>query len=185
MFLEDSGYFREKSDTVEYPGRTYTAKIALIAVTTVLSGIVSQVTAQVYGTGQHSVTVQVSQITLVQVSAGTVNLNIAAGSAVAGQDQMSITDQTTNLLWGVNSSARKITVMTNLAAPHFTLKVQAVNPTQGTAAPQVTLSTTAQDFLTNIGRSTGTCALVYTGIALASQGTGNDAHLITFTVQSQ
>ena len=144
-----------------------------------------RVFAQVYGSGQHTVTVQVSQITLVKVTSGTVNLNIAAASVVAGQDQMSVTDQSTGLLWGVNGSARKITVATNLAAPHYTLEIQALSPTQGTAAPQVTLKTTAQDFLLNIGRSSGTSTLQYTGVALASQGTGSDAHTITFTVQSQ
>jgi hypothetical protein len=49
----------------------------------------------------------------------------------------------------------------------------------------VTLSTSAQDLLLNIGRSSGSCTLLYTGIALASQGTGNDVHVITFTVAAQ
>ena len=136
-------------------------------------------------TARHTVTVQVSPITVVQVSGGTVNLNVTNAVAAAGQNTMTVTDQSTSLLWGVNSSTRKITVSTSLAAPHFTLKILALNPTQGTAAPEITLSTAPQDFLLGIGRSTGTCSLRYTGVALASQGTGNDVHVITFTVSAQ
>jgi len=141
--------------------------------------------AQVFGTATHTVTVQVSVITAVQITGGTVNLNISNANVVAGQDQMSAVDQSTSLLWGTNSSARKITVGTSLAAPKFTLKLLALNPTQGTAAPEVTLASAARDLLLNIGRSSGSCTLRYTGIALASQGTGNDTHVITFTVAAQ
>ena len=141
--------------------------------------------AQVFGAGSHTVTVQVSVITAVRVTGGSVNLNISSANVVAGQDQMSVTDQSTSLLWGTNSSLRKVSVNTSLAAPKYTLRLQVQNPTQGTAAPQVTLGTTGQDLLLNIGRSTGSCTLQYTGTALASQGTGNDVHVITFTVSSQ
>jgi len=141
--------------------------------------------AQVYGSAAHTVTVQVSVITAVQVAGGSVSLNISNANVVAGQDQMTAVDQSTSLLWGTNSSARKISVATNLAAPKFTLQLFALNPTQGTAAAQVTLSTIAHDLVLNIGRSTGSCTLQYTGTALASQGTGNDTHVITFTVAAQ
>jgi len=140
---------------------------------------------RVYGSRNHRVTVTVATITAIQVSAGTVNLNIAGANAVAGQNLMSVTNQTTSLLWGINSSLKKITVNSSLGSPLFTLKTVAVNPTQGTAASEVTLSAIASDFLLNVGRSSGSCALRYTGEALASQGTGTDAHTITFTVQNQ
>jgi len=136
-------------------------------------------------TATHTVTVGVAAITLVQVSSGTVGMTITGASAVAGQDLMTATDQSTSLLWGVNSSARKVTIRTTLASPVFTLKAEALNPTQGTAAAQVNLSTTDQDFLLNIGRSMGTCTILYTGDALASQGTGTDPHTILFTVVTQ
>ena len=141
--------------------------------------------AQVYGTAGHTVTVQVSVITAVQVTGGSVNLNISNANVIAGQDQMSISDQSTSLLWGTNSGARKISVSSNLAAPTFTLLLLALNPTQGTAAPEVTLNGSPRDLLLNVGRSSGSCILRYTGIALASQGTGNDVHVVTFTVLSQ
>jgi hypothetical protein len=142
----------------------------------------SQVT---YATSSHTVTVVVSTITLIQVSSGVVNLTISGANAIAGQDLMTVNDQGTSLLWGINSSLKKISVNTSLAAPIFTLKLTALNPTQGMAAPQVTLSTTPTDLLLNIGRSSGNCVLQYTAEALASQGTGSDSHTITLTVQNQ
>jgi len=140
---------------------------------------------QTYGSDFHRVTVQVSQVTVVQVSSGTVNLSISGANAVAGQNSMTTTDLSTSFLWGTNVSLRKVTVRTSLATPIFTLKLLAVNPTAGTAASEVTLTTTAQDFLINLGKTSGSCQLQYTGIALASLGTGSDAHTITFTVTVQ
>ncbi len=141
--------------------------------------------AQVYGTSNHRVTVIVQPVTVIQVNVGTINLNITGANAIAGQNQMSVTDQSCTLLWGTNSSLRKISINTNLVAPLFAVKVIALAPSFGTAAPELTLSTTAQDLLLNIGRSSGSSNLRYTGIALASQGTGTDSHVITFTIQAQ
>lgn len=140
---------------------------------------------QVYGTATNRITVKVQAITVLQIIGTIVNLNISGSNALAGQDQMMTTDQTSTLAWGTNSSLKKITANTSLAAPKFTLQLVAVNPTFGTAASQMTLSTTANDLLLNIGRSSGTCSLLYTAVALASQGTGTDAHTITFTVLTQ
>ncbi len=133
----------------------------------------------------HTVTVQVSSITAVQVTSGTVTLNITNAEAVAGQDQMTVSDQSTSLLWGINSGNRKITASSNLASPVYTLELVAVNPTRGSAQPQFTLNALPHDLLHDVGRSSGTCVLRYTGTAFASQGTGSDLHTITFTVQAQ
>jgi hypothetical protein len=167
------------------PGSPYKKALPLALLTLSLSVFWQAASAQVYGSDFHTVTVTVATITDIQVSSGSVNLTITGAGVPAGQDQMTAVDQTTNLLWGVNSANRKVTVNTNLVAPQFTLKVLALNPTQGTAAPEVTLSTTANDFLLNMGRSTGTCTLKFTGIAMASEGTGTDSHTITFTVSTQ
>jgi hypothetical protein len=136
-------------------------------------------------TANHTVRVSVSVITALQVSSGAVNLNITGADAIAGQDLMTAVDQSTSLLWGVNSSAKKVTIQTSLAAPTFTLKAEGVNPTQGVSTGEITLSSIPQDFLLNIGRSSGSCGLRYRGEALASQGVGTDAHSITFTVANQ
>ena len=139
---------------------------------------------QVY-TSSHVVTVVVQPVTVIQVNVGSINLNITGANAIAGQDEMTVIDQSSILLWGTNSSMQKITIKTDIATPIFVTKVVALNPGVGTAAPEVTLSTIAQDFVLNIGRSSGSSILQYTGIALASQGTGTDSHIITFTVQAQ
>ena len=157
---------------------------------TILLGILSILPlflgkSQTYGTASHTITVTVATITNVQVSGGAVSFTITGANAVAGQNTMSATNQATSLLWGINSSLKKITVRTNLATQLFSLELLALSPTSGTAAPQVTINNTAQDFLTNLGRTTGNCTLQYTAVALASQGTGTDSHTITFTIATQ
>jgi len=142
--------------------------------------------AQVYGTDSHNVTVTVATVNIVQVSAGTATLTLSSAAVTAGVDLMGpVTNSATSLLWGFNSSLRKVTVQTNLVAPKYILSVLAVAPTQGTASPEVTLSTAAADFLINTGRSSGSCTIQYTGYALASAGSGTDTHTITFTVAAQ
>ena len=135
--------------------------------------------------GNHRITVIVNPVTVMQISTGTVNLNITGANAIAGQDQMSVIDQSSVLLWGTNSSLRKITIKTNLTPQIFAVNALAINPTYGTAATEATLSTTDQDFLRDIARSSGSANVRYTGIALASQGTGSDSHLITLTIVAQ
>ncbi len=140
---------------------------------------------QIIATDQHTVTIQVSPISTVAIVGGGVNLTLDNASVIAGQDQMVTTDQTTSLSWGTNSSSQKIMVSTSLGSPRYTLKVVVLNPTRGTAAPEVTLSTVAKELLLDIGRTSGTCTLKYTGIALASAGDGTETQTITFTVQAQ
>ncbi len=140
---------------------------------------------QTYGVSAHTVTVSVQPIAVLQVTSGIVNLSIATANVIAGQDQMSVSDQSSSLIWGVNSGAQKITAVSTIGSPKYTLKLMVVGPTQGMAAPEATLTLAASDILMNIGRSSGSCALRYTGIALASQGPGSDAHTITFTIVAQ
>lgn len=147
--------------------------------------LASMAVSQTIGTGSHTVTVQILPVTDVRILGGGVNLTLTSANVVAGQDQMIVTDQTTQLQWATNSSAQKVTVSTDLAAPLFALKVLAVNPTAGSASPEVTLHTTPMNLIVGIGRSAGTCTLRYTGIAGASQGTGTDNHIVTFTVQAE
>ncbi len=141
--------------------------------------------SQVFGTATNIITVDVQPITVIQVSSSILNFTFSAANAVAGQDQMILTDQTSTLSWGTNSSVlNKITVSTSLAAPKYLLQVQAINLTAGGPAGNVTVATTPKDFVTTIARSMGTCTLLYTVTALASQGMGTDSHTITFTITS-
>jgi len=161
------------------------AIIILAAVLLATTGTTVPVRSQVFGIDAHTVTVQVAQITVVDLTVGAVGLNMTNGTIIAGQDMMTVQDQSSQLRWGTNSSGRKITASTSLAAPQFQLRLQAVNPTRGTAASEITLSSVPQDLLLNVGRTSGSCFLRYTGVALASQGVGTDNHVITFTVQAQ
>ncbi|MCX6135160.1 MAG: hypothetical protein NTU47_15220 [Ignavibacteriales bacterium] len=145
------------------------------------------VQAQPYGSASRTVSVSVSTITNVAVT-GNVSLTIGLANVTAGVDLMGpVTSTATSLLWGINSSLKKISVRGVVAVPpqKYILKVLAVSPTTGTAAPEVTVSTTDTDFMTNVGRSSGTCTLQYSGYALASKGTGSDSYTITFTIATQ
>jgi hypothetical protein len=159
--------------------------LTFVALFLILAAHPKWAVAQTY-TDFHNVTVTVATVNIILITGGNVSLTLGAGAVTAGVDLMGpVTNTSTTLLWGFNSSLRKVTVQTSLAAPKYILKILAVAPTQGTASPEVTLSTTAVDFLINTGRSSGSCTLQYSGYALASVGTGTDSHIITFTVAVQ
>jgi hypothetical protein len=129
----------------------------------------------------HTVTVTVTAINELSISGGNITLTI--NSATAGSEPDDATDSTTcDLLWTTNEASKKITAETDLAAPSFTLKVVAASVSGGTAAPEVTLSTTAEDFVTGVATTTGSCDLSYTASATAAQGTGSDVHTVLYTI---
>ena len=132
-------------------------------------------------TDSHIVTVTVTAINEVAISGGNITLTI--NSATAGSDPDDATDSTTcDLLWTTNEASKKITAETDLAAPNFTLRTEATSVSGGTSAGQVTLSTTAQDFVTGVATTVGSCDLSYTASATAAQGTGSDVHTVTYTI---
>lgn len=122
------------------------------------------------------------------------NVNMTISSATAGQQPDPVTNEACQLQWStlVADPTQKITVQTNLASPSFTLAAQALNVSagDGTAAGEVILSTTAQDFVVSIPPNVpagdpGTCTLRYTASATAAAGTGTDTHTITYTIVNQ
>jgi len=128
----------------------------------------------------------------VSVLNGDVDLTIS--SAPAGQQPASATNEACQLQWTtlVVDATKKITVETNVAVASFALTVNAVNvsPGDGTSAGQVTLSTTAEDLVVDVPAgvlvsSPGTCTLRYRATASAANGTGSDAHTVTFTIVDQ
>lgn len=128
----------------------------------------------------------------VSVLNGDVDLPIS--SAPAGQQPAAVTNEACQLQWTtlVADATKKITVQTSLATTSFTLTVSAVNVSagDGTAAGQVTLSTTAADLIVSIPAGVlvsdpGNCTLHYRAAATAANGTGSDNHLITFTIVDQ
>jgi hypothetical protein len=142
-------------------------------------GMVGYVMAS--NTDNHTVTVQVNAINEVAISGGNITLTI--NTATAGSEPDDATDNTTcDLLWTTNQASKKITVATDQGSPTFTLKVVAQNVSGGTAASEVTLSTTATDFVTGVATTTGNCDLSYTASATASDGTGSEVHTVTYTL---
>jgi hypothetical protein len=128
----------------------------------------------------HQVTVTVNAINELAVTGGDVTLTIT--SATPGSDPDPETDNVSGLDWTTNEAGKKITVATDLAAPNFTLKILAQAVTGGTAEAEITLTVAAQDYVSSVGTTTGTCTSRYTGSATAAQGTGSDVHTITFTI---
>jgi len=130
----------------------------------------------------HQVTVQVNAINEIAIVGANITLTI--NSATAGQEPNDAgNDYTCDLLWTTNESSKKITVETDLGSPTYTLKVVAQNVTGGTAAAEVTLSTTGtNDFISGISQTIGSCDLKYTASATASQETGSETHTITYTL---
>ncbi len=133
----------------------------------------------------HTVTVVVQPITVMQISVLAVNMPIAGAEIAAGEEMMKAVNQTTTIKWATNGSAKKITVRTDIAGPKFAMMMVALNPTVGSAAAEFAVTGVDHDLLLGIGKSYGSSLVRYTGIALASQGTGEDVHSITFTILSQ
>jgi hypothetical protein len=156
------------------------AKVFLLVVLLVL-GIAGYTFAA--DNDSHTVTVTVSAINELAITGGNVTLTI--NSATAGSQPDDAVDNTTaDLDWTTNQSSKKITIVSNLspAAQNFTLLAVAQNVTGGTAASQVTVDNTADDFVTGVATTVGGCDIQYTGQATASEGTGSDVHTITFTL---
>ncbi len=133
----------------------------------------------------HRVTVIVQPISLIGVNVGSVQLTVNGSNVAAGQELMTVTDLSTRVSWGTNSSLKKITVRSNLPAPKFILTATAVNPSAGVASGEVTMSTANVDLLLNIGRTSGSSVVQFTGKVLPSQGIGTDIHTVTYTIISQ
>lgn len=131
----------------------------------------------------HSVTVTVDAINEIEVT-GTPTLTI--NTAAAGSDPDADLDSSSTLVWTTNQTSKKITVETNLVSPDFTLKVLAISVTGGNATTEVTLITTgANDFVTGVDKTIGGCTIQYTASATATDGTGSDVHIVTYTIVSE
>lgn len=126
-------------------------------------------------TANHTVTVTVSAVNEVAITGGNVSLNI--GSTYAAADST-----TAGLTWSTNESSKKITVASSLATIVYPLVVSATGVSGGTAAAAVTLTNVAQDFVTGISLTDGTAGLSYSATSTAGDGTGVEAHTVTYTI---
>lgn len=126
-------------------------------------------------TANHTVTVTVAAVNEVAISGGNVDLNI--GSTYAAADS-----STADLSWSTNESGKKITVVSSLSTINYPLLVEATSVSGGTSAGAVTVSNVAQDLVTGISLTDGTADLSYSASATAGDGTGVEAHTITYTI---
>ena len=134
-------------------------------------------------TDNHTCTVTASAINEASVVGG--NVTVTINAATAGSNPTAVTDSTTSdLNWTTNEASKKIAIKSSIAvgSQTFTLKATATNISGGTAESQVSLTDSDQDFITAISTTVGTCDLSYEGTATAAEGTGSDAHTITYTL---
>jgi hypothetical protein len=153
------------------------ARHALL-VAVLLTGLLS--VAWAADNDNHEVTVTVSAINELAITGGDITLTI--NTATAGSNPDAVQDVTCGLLWTVNTTDKKIVVATNQASFDHTLKVLATSVSGGTAAAEVTLTDDAQDLVTGVAETLGSCTLQYTASATAAQGTQSVAHTITYTI---
>ncbi len=128
----------------------------------------------------------------ISVLGGNPLIQVTAGAAPP--DPMSVVNTSSSLQWRRRNRTAKITVATSCPGQKFTLRVYALTPSEGVAAPEVTLTNgmAAVDLITNCpagGPTWNTATLRYTASASFSQGNstelGNDVHLITYTILAQ
>ena len=156
---------------------------ASLCVTVLLLLLITANTIWAAATDNHTVTVTVSAINELAIVGGNVTLTI--NTATAGSNPDNQTDATTSdLLWTTNEASKKITILSNIlaASANFTLTAEATGISGGTATAAQTPTTTAADFITGVATTIGTCDLSYVGSATAAEGTGSDAHTITYTL---
>ncbi|NQT24495.1 hypothetical protein HQ585_04005 [candidate division KSB1 bacterium] len=128
----------------------------------------------------HTVTVDVTAISEVAITGG--NITITINSATAGSEPGPETDATCDLSWTTNEAAQKITVVSSIASPVYPLTVTAGTVSGGVTGGTCTLNTTAKDFVTGVATTVGTCDMEYSASAAVTNGTGNEAHTVTYTM---
>ena len=122
------------------------------------------------------------------------NLLLQIAAPAVPQDPLSVVNTAASLQWARQNVVQKVTVSTSCPGQKFSLKVYALNASEGVAAPEVTLTNGMPDvdFITNcprMGAKVNTAILRYTASATFSQGNsaevGTDVHTVTYTIVGQ
>lgn len=130
----------------------------------------------------HTVTVQVAAINEIAITGGNITLTINTATAGSEPDEK-VDNSTCDLLWTTTETSKKITVATDQVSPTFDLRVKPKFVTGGTGIlGEVSLTTSAQDFVTDVATTTGSCDIQYKAVATASDGTGSEVHTVTYTL---
>jgi len=139
-------------------------------------------------TDNHDVTVIVYPLNHLVLTGGNVTLTI--DDVDGNLDPIDDTDNSTAVLWITNSATnKKITVALNSAyATGITLKALASGGTGGTPAAEVTLSASAQDFITGTSGEKGNRTINYTASAdetAVPNNPGGETKTVTYTIVDQ
>lgn len=163
--------------------------ISLLAVMAIILGLSGSGMAQWDADDQHDVQITVQAINVLRVSAGPVTLTINA--ATPGSQPDAVTDNTSDLWWTSNNTAKKITAQLSTDYPSgITLEVLPSNvsgygATPGTAVgAYVTLEqATAKDIITAISKTAATCDLTYRASATVdADEVTNSTSTVTYTL---
>jgi len=109
------------------------------------------------------------------------DVTLVFSTPAGGSGFADATDATTTLNWTTNQPSREITIAYDAGETGLTLKCQATSVTGGTSAGQLTIMTSAQDFVTAIANTTGSATLSYT--CSATMNATTSAYVVTFTIQ--
>ncbi|MGA1843617.1 MAG: hypothetical protein ACMUIS_03535 [bacterium] len=132
-------------------------------------------------TATHTVTVKVEPINEIALTGGDVTLLVTPD--VSDPDSLGTKDDTScDLVWTSNRDDQKITIASDLHSPKFPLKAEARNVNGGAPAPETTLSTASNDFVTGISRTTGRCDVSYMVDVPEADEQGCDTHTVTYTL---
>ena len=132
-------------------------------------------------TATHTVTVKVEPINEIALTGGDVTLLVTPDAS--DPDSFGAEDDTScDLVWTSNQTDQKITVVSDLNSPKFPLKATAQNVTGGASAPEITLNTVSNDFVTGISRTNGRCDVSYAVDVPEADEQGCDTHTITYTL---
>ncbi len=137
----------------------------------------------------HTVTITVIERTRLEIIGGDVFIDVTP----SGPGTTTVSNSGAGLQWWSNGNqTRYVTVETNLAAPVYSLTVEAQNITElggkknstpGTAVGVVALDGLgAKLFIDAIWRTWSMCDLVYTAQADPTTPVGTDVHTVTYTL---
>lgn len=128
----------------------------------------------------HNVEIIVLKNNSIAVTGGDIVLTITSFATPA------VNNTSCDLVWNTNAANRKITVESNLPTPTYTLTVEAINVSSTGGSPAgtgvVALDTTVRDFITGVGKSSGSCDLEYSASATPAQPIGSETHTVTYTM---
>ena len=141
--------------------------------------------ATVCAQNRHTVTIAVPPIMNSLVTPTALTMTITGSGTPAGGSSFQVVNEDTYVYWATNYINGKITVQTSLNTTIYKLYLAVIEYTSGT--PVITSNTLvpfgAQNLITGIGKSMGSCRIRYTGVADATDTGGQeDRHQITYTL---